>query len=752
MKFNLLTKILSGYLFVIMLIGLVGMISLYQFVNLTNLVTYFSQTIANKVKTTNEIRADVLSMRTAVEKYIYLNKEEDKKAVADQVIRLNRLLQHTKNQMQGFEQTQQIKLIESKIQSYIEKFDKVTIRIKALKENQNDLFNYAKKIESDLHKLVLNHTQMPMLLDISINALKKFVSARLEVQGFLLDLKPDHLQQATQILNTIINDIESKQQGDFEHIIFAVEEYRDTFEGIASVIFKMNDEINSTILPIAPDIAALTVEVSDSCWKETDESQKKVITELTYMKIFIIFVVLLTSLVGIVMGFFLSHRIIQPIKRVVLFAKSVSEGDLSEQLDISSHDEIGQMTKALNDMVTAQRQLIKLSNLSNLLMPIMEIDKSFTVTYVNKAGADAMGLPVEHCIGKKCHELFQTEDCMTDRCGCAIAMKEKLNIRSETRLSFNHRLDIPVSYISIPIKEKGDVVGALEVFIEQTEVYNIVDQIKHITRELTQSSEELASTAIEMKTATENVSLLAEKSYFRMEKMAQSGEQMSKNISNEATAIEEMTATLKKVAQNTSRASHISKDADSKSEEINLKMQTLAKASNQIDKVIASIKGIADQTDLLALNAAIEAEGAGTAGKGFAVVADEVQILAKQSAKATEEISQQIEDIQKSTKDAIIATDEITTIIHEIASINQEIAHAVKDQTDAAAEISRTVAQTASGSITVAKVAREACQMVNEMSSYTRKTAARADHTNVSSYRLSKIATHLNEIVNKFKL
>ena len=126
-------------------------------------------------------------------------------------------------------------------------------------------------------------------------------------------------------------------------------------------------------------------------------------------------------------------------------------------------------------------------------------------------------------------------------------------------------------------------------------------------------------------------------------------------------------------------------------------MQGLAKSAGRIGEVVGLINTIAAQTNLLALNATIEAARAGEAGRGFAVVASEVKSLASQTAKATEEISEQIADIQKVAGDAIDAIKGIGSIIGEVNEVATAIAAAVQEQGAATQEITRSTQFAAQG-------------------------------------------------------
>ena len=139
-----------------------------------------------------------------------------------------------------------------------------------------------------------------------------------------------------------------------------------------------------------------------------------------------------------------------------------------------------------------------------------------------------------------------------------------------------------------------------------------------------------------------------------------------------------MTASIKEIAKNSNDAARVVSSAVKMAENTNSTVAKLGESSGEIGKVIKVITSIAQQTNLLALNATIEAARAGEAGKGFAVVANEVKELAKETAKATEDISQRIEAIQGDTKGSVDAIAQITEIINQINDISNTIAGAVE--------------------------------------------------------------------------
>jgi len=173
---------------------------------------------------------------------------------------------------------------------------------------------------------------------------------------------------------------------------------------------------------------------------------------------------------------------------------------------------------------------------------------------------------------------------------------------------------------------------------------------------------------------------------------SQSAEGASQETSNAvgtvAAAVEELAATISEIQRQASHSSDISVSAKSQSDDANTKVESLTQAAQSIGQVTDLISDIADQTNMLALNATIEAARAGEHGKGFAVVASEVKTLADQTAKATEQISRHIQEIQLATNDAAGSISNISATISQINEIALTITQTVEEQGQATAEIS----------------------------------------------------------------
>ncbi|GLQ05955.1 methyl-accepting chemotaxis protein [Sneathiella chinensis] len=260
-------------------------------------------------------------------------------------------------------------------------------------------------------------------------------------------------------------------------------------------------------------------------------------------------------------------------------------------------------------------------------------------------------------------------------------------------------------------------------------VKHLVDSFAAATAEMTQISGSMSETAQETTALTGTV--------------ASASDLSSNSINSVAAAAEQLAASINEISRQAGQAASIAGDAVREAERSNQMITSLDAAASKIGDVVDLINDIAGQTNLLALNATIEAARAGEAGKGFAVVASEVKNLATQTARATEEISEQIKSVQEETGHAVTAIGGIGSTITKINEIATTISAAVEEQGAATGEINRNVQQAANG-------ANEVSQNINVVNDKANATGQSAAGVQDVASKLAREVSELDTEVERF--
>ena len=247
----------------------------------------------------------------------------------------------------------------------------------------------------------------------------------------------------------------------------------------------------------------------------------------------------------------------------------------------------------------------------------------------------------------------------------------------------------------------------------------------------------------ELTETAQNLSSISHAAGQQSTKAASTADETSSNVQTVASAASQLDDQVQAIKAQVNDATVIVQRATGMAGAANETIGALASSAKHIDEVVGFIRTIAGQTNLLALNATIEAARAGEAGRGFAVVASEVKALAIQTAKATEEISAQIAEVQSATRQAVDNVGAITAIMSDIDSFTSIIAAAVTQQNVAATEISRNIGQAAAGTAIVARSIAGTAE-ANENANRS------ADKVLATAHDLSNQAAQLRASVDRF--
>lgn len=217
----------------------------------------------------------------------------------------------------------------------------------------------------------------------------------------------------------------------------------------------------------------------------------------------------------------------------------------------------------------------------------------------------------------------------------------------------------------------------------------------------------------------------------------------STNVQSVASAAEEMTASITEINQQVIKTNNLVQEAAKDADTSNQKITKLADAAEKIGSVIALIQDIAEQTNLLALNATIEAARAGDAGKGFAVVASEVKELASQTARATEEISEQVSGIQQETQGSVESIKAIALKMVDVSQFAAAVSAAIEEQGSAIKEITNSIHHAAEGT-------SEVVRNISSVASATEETQSSVSEVVDASKNVMQEADKMTNVIDTF--
>jgi methyl-accepting chemotaxis protein len=447
--------------------------------------------------------------------------------------------------------------------------------------------------------------------------------------------------------------------------------------------------------------------------------------------------------VSILVVYFTTRAIASPIVQVTETMNELARGNSEMQIaNTERADEIGTMSKALLKLRQAVQDSFELSQMiEDMPINVMKCDLAdFKINYMNKSTRTTLKT-LEHLLPVKVDNMIgQTID---------IFHKHPEHQRGLLRDPKNlpHRASIKVgderlSLLVSPIVNKsGQYIGPMLTWSVVTEQLQLSENVLNVVKNV-------SSAAAEMRAAAESMTSTAEETSRQATAVAAASEQAATNVQTVASAAEELSVSVSEITRQVGQSTEVANKANTEAERTNATVQGLAEAAQKIGEVVNLISEIAEQTNLLALNATIEAARAGEAGKGFAVVASEVKNLANQTAKATEDIAAQVNEMQSVTADAVMAIKTIGETIGEINSITDLISTAVSEQGKATTEIAENTQQASTGTQEVNRNISGVTQGAQETGASAQQVLGAADEL---SKQAEALATQVEAFMNKMK-
>ena len=337
------------------------------------------------------------------------------------------------------------------------------------------------------------------------------------------------------------------------------------------------------------------------------------------------------------------------------------------------------------------------------------------------------------------------EDLKTAQDADRARAEEQLASSDEMRKKVDVLLDVVRRVGQGDLSQDVPIVGSDATGQLGESVQRLIHELSQNMFDITRNAQALAVSSEELNGTSQQMAAISEETSVQAGTVSIAAEQITKNVQKVSGSTEEMSASIKEISKNAHDAAKVTSAAVRVADETNRTIARLGDSSAEIGKVVKVITSIAEQTNLLALNATIEAARAGEAGKGFAVVANEVKELAKETAKATEDIGRKIETIQGDTAAAVKAIEEVGRIIAQVNDIATVIASAVEEQTKTTNEISRNVTEAVQGTANIA-------QNIAGVADAARESASGATRSQQAAAALSQMAAELQTLVSRFVL
>jgi methyl-accepting chemotaxis protein len=697
------TKLISGFLVVILLAGVVGIVSIISISSLNAAL--------DDVNTANEISKQSLEARREEKTYIITGNEEYVNEVDSTVTTLTA----TMKEMEGDPANDKIlDTMYIAVSDYSGAFDEY---VNAVQDNKVVLTKWTeigagfnnevaaiKTIAKKGDEVYLQADKLETTFVLMRVAAIYFIRTPNETKWVEFQNAMKNTRAETSALMTLTTD-----SPDLKVSAQSIADYIDLYIAQAEIyhgneVIKANSDL---ALAKAGDIIIGSDDVSNALYGgasllRANARENADSTESSAITMAIAFIVA-AVIAGLAVAIVLSRSLSNGINKIVKALTKIATGDLTEKVNITSKDEIGSMATAYNDM---QKYLQEMANTAGLIA-----DGNLTVDTHIKSENDTLG------------KAFAK---MTD------------NLR---------KLIGSVRSVAENIATASD------------QLSRAADQAGQATQQIASTSQQVAKGASEQSTSLQQTSTGIDQLSKAILQISQGAQEQAKGVERNVEIVNQVSSAVTQVTNNAQIAAEGSQKAgEAASKGANMARQTvegmqkikdamgiassgvtaLGERSNEIGKIVATIDDIAAQTNLLALNAAIEAARAGEQGRGFAVVADEVRKLAERSSTATKEIADLIANIQNGVNEAVRAMEEGNKEVNSGFELATNAGDSLNEILETVMEVSKEVDRIASASDELNKLSQEMVKVTDGVSSIVEENTAATEQMSASSDQVTK--------------
>ena len=737
-QFKVGTRIYTGFLVILLLLGVVAVIGIRGFGDVETFMGRYS-TISDNAERVANINGFVAEMRRFTRIYGMTGDESAATSAHGVMKKLKDLLGVTQGKMLDPKRKANLEAMTSVFDAYSADFEKViTLRREREKQVNEGMNPIGKQLREQLDQLIVSSREgkefelasdlgllMEKLMLVRLSAVK-FIAAPNEKEQAAIDGMITELGKMTDGLGDRFHTPDQKRLG--KEVDTGVDKYQASFREATATALAAEVLINKDMPAKAKEFAKLAADTGESqhaALNSTREEMEGIIASASSMEMWI---AIGAAVTGLLFAWLIARSVTGPVLRMTGAMTTLAGGDNAVHVPaLADKDEIGEMAKAV--------QVFKENAIEKVRMDEAErqrLEAERKAAEAQRQRELAIGQEIAALIDAVSKGNLDQRIDLAGKDGFYKTMSEGINRLTDT--------------VQGAIADIARVVGALaEGDLNQRITKDYQGAFDELKGNINATSTKLAEIVGQIGEATEAISQASAEVSSGSADLAERTEQQASSLEETAASMEELGATVRTSAENAQRANTQASDARRAGEQGGSvansaieAMKSIADSSRKITDIIGVIDEIAFQTNLLALNAAVEAARAGDAGKGFAVVAQEVRVLAQRSAQASKEIKTLILDSDNQVQNGVEmvkkAGDSLAGIVggvQQVATLIAEMASAAAEQASALDEINSAVAS---------------------MDEMTQKNAALVEETTAAAQSMSGQATDLRSLVSFFKI